>query len=53
MAGENGGHESEPAASEEVILPSVMPDGFADNHQVELETCRRWFASDSGQVAKI
>jgi hypothetical protein len=37
----------------EVILPSVMPDEFADNHAVELEICMRWFSSDAGQVAKI
>src|SRR5579863_6990921 len=37
----------------EVILPSVMPDEFADNHAVELEVCMRWFSSDAGQVAKI
>ncbi|MGA7917520.1 MAG: hypothetical protein WCA00_19965 [Candidatus Acidiferrales bacterium] len=37
----------------EVILPSIMPDEFADNHAVELEVCMRWFSSDAGQVAKI
>jgi hypothetical protein len=37
----------------EVILPSIMPDEFADNHGVELEICMRWFSSDAGQVAKI
>ncbi|MFZ3217724.1 MAG: hypothetical protein WA192_16820 [Candidatus Acidiferrales bacterium] len=37
----------------EVILPSIMPDAFADNHAVELEICMRWFSSDAGQVAKI
>jgi hypothetical protein len=37
----------------ELILPSVMPDEFADNHAVELEICMRWFSSDAGQVAKI
>jgi hypothetical protein len=36
----------------EVILPSVMPNEFADNHAVELEICMRWFSSDAGQVAK-
>jgi hypothetical protein len=41
------------AEGSEVIVPSVLPDEFTDNHQVELATCRRWFASDSGQVAKI
>jgi len=37
----------------EVILPSIMPDEFADNHAVELEFCMRWFSSDAGEVAKI
>jgi hypothetical protein len=37
----------------EVILPSILPDEFADNHAVELEICMRWFSSDAGQVAKI
>src|SRR3984957_936835 len=35
------------------VLPSIMPDEFADNHRVELEACMRWFSSDAGQVAKI
>ncbi|MGA8220949.1 MAG: hypothetical protein WB780_04785 [Candidatus Acidiferrales bacterium] len=37
----------------ETMLPSIMPDEFADNHAVELEICMRWFSSDAGQVAKI
>lgn len=37
----------------ELMLPSVVPDEFADNHAVELEICMRWFSSDAGQVAKI
>jgi hypothetical protein len=37
----------------EIILPSVMPDEFADNHAVELDLCMRWFSSDAGQVAKV
>jgi len=37
----------------ELMLPSVQPDEFADNHAVELEICMRWFSSDAGQVAKI
>jgi hypothetical protein len=37
----------------ELILPSIMPDEFADNHATELEICMRWFPSDAGQVAKI
>ena len=40
-------------AEADVVLPSVLPDEFADNHQVELEICMRWFSSDAGQVAKI
>ena len=36
----------------ESVLPSTVPDEFADNHAVELETCMRWFFSDAGQVAK-
>ncbi|HTU34263.1 MAG TPA: hypothetical protein VMF66_10715 [Candidatus Acidoferrum sp.] len=41
------------ASGIEVMLPSIMPDEFADNHAVELEVCLRWFSSDAGQVAKI
>jgi len=41
------------ATGVELMLPSVLPDEFADNHSVELETCMRWFSSDAGQVAKI
>ena len=37
----------------DTVLPSIMPDEFADNHAVELEICKRWFSSDAGQVAKI
>ncbi|HEY6467023.1 MAG TPA: hypothetical protein VIY69_13580 [Candidatus Acidoferrales bacterium] len=37
----------------EVMLPSIVPDEFADNHAIELEICMRWFSSDAGQVAKI
>jgi hypothetical protein len=37
----------------EIILPSIMPDEFADNHAVELDICMRWFSADAGQVAKI
>jgi hypothetical protein len=40
-------------AAPETVLPSIMPDEFADNHAVELEICMRWFSSDAGQVAKI
>jgi hypothetical protein len=35
------------------VLPTIMPDEFADNHSVELAACMRWFSSDAGQVAKI
>jgi hypothetical protein len=41
------------AGGAETVLPSIVPDEFADNHQVELEICKRWFAADAGQVAKI
>jgi len=37
----------------ELMLPSIIPDEFADNHAAELEICMRWFSSDAGQVAKI
>jgi hypothetical protein len=46
-------HLTGTASEADVILPSVLPDEFADNHQVELEICMRWFSSDAGQVAKI
>ncbi|MGH9730210.1 MAG: hypothetical protein ACRD4A_00815, partial [Candidatus Acidiferrales bacterium] len=35
------------------MLPSIVPDEFADNHAVELDACKRWFSSDAGQIAKI
>ncbi len=35
------------------VLPSLMPDSFADDHKVELETCKQWLNSDSGQAAKL
>jgi hypothetical protein len=41
---ENGGAD---------VLPSIMPDEFTDNHAIELDSCKRWFSSDAGQVAKI
>jgi hypothetical protein len=41
------------ATGVELMLPSIVPDEFADNHAVELATCMRWFSSDAGQVAKI
>jgi hypothetical protein len=43
----------DPATGAESVVPSILPDEFADNHAVELEICMRWFASDAGQVAKI
>jgi hypothetical protein len=44
---------ADPRSAQETILPSIVPDSFADDHAVELETCKRWFSSDAGQVAKI
>jgi hypothetical protein len=44
---------ADPATGKETILPSILVDAFTDNHQVELETCKRWFSSDAGQSAKI
>ncbi|HTS10593.1 MAG TPA: hypothetical protein VMH00_00615 [Candidatus Limnocylindrales bacterium] len=41
------------ASGVEVMLPTILPDEFADNHAVELDICLRWFSSDAGQVAKI
>jgi len=49
----NAAPGSGPSAAVDVVLPSIMPDEFADNHAVELEICMRWFSSDAGQVAKI
>jgi hypothetical protein len=45
--------QTDPQTGQERILPSLVPDAFADNHAIELETCKRWFSSDAGQVAKI
>ena len=47
------GASNDAAPALELILPSIMPDEFADNHATELEICMRWFSSDAGQVAKI
>ncbi len=59
-SGASADSNGEPASSgandfgaTETILPSIVPDEFADNHGVELEICMRWFSSDAGQVAKI
>src|SRR5580698_2880454 len=49
----SGAGESGPGVDADVILPTVIPDEFADNHAVELEICMRWFSSDAGQAAKI
>ncbi len=51
----NGGASADDSlrADSVTMLPSIMPDEFADNHAVELEICMRWFSSDAGQVAKI
>ena len=43
----------DPATGQTVFLPSLVPDKFADNHQVELETCKHWLTSDAGQLAKV
>ncbi len=45
--------ERDPQTGAETMLPSIVPDPFADNHAVELESCKRWFSSDAGQVAKV
>ena len=45
--------ERDPQTGAETLVPSIMPDPFADNHAVELETCKRWFSADAGQVAKV
>ncbi|MHB8541774.1 MAG: hypothetical protein ACYDCD_12670 [Candidatus Acidiferrales bacterium] len=53
--GKNSPAESElqQTGGSERILPSIVPDEFADNHAVELDACKRWFSSDAGQIAKI
>ncbi len=53
MTGEMPVVHRDDATGVELLLPSVVPDEFADNHAVELEICMRWFSSDAGQVAKI
>jgi hypothetical protein len=53
LVGETPVVKRDDASGVEVMLPSIVPDEFADNHAVELETCMRWFSSDAGQVAKI
>jgi hypothetical protein len=53
MAGTAAATGSGAGVDAEIILPSILPDEFADNHAAELEICMRWFSSDAGQVAKI
>ncbi|HEX4074604.1 MAG TPA: hypothetical protein VHX49_04315 [Candidatus Acidoferrales bacterium] len=53
MAGEMPVVQRDDATGVELLLPSIVPDEFADNHAVELEICMRWFSADAGQVAKI
>ncbi|HEX4002304.1 MAG TPA: hypothetical protein VHX36_06620 [Candidatus Acidoferrales bacterium] len=53
MVGEMPVVQRDDATNVELLLPSIVPDEFADNHGVELEICMRWFSSDAGQVAKI
>ncbi|HTV60400.1 MAG TPA: hypothetical protein VMJ93_16125 [Verrucomicrobiae bacterium] len=53
LVGESPVVERNPSTGEESLVPSIVPDEFADNHVVELETCKRWFSSDAGQVAKL
>jgi hypothetical protein len=45
--------QTDPRTGQETVLPSLVPDEFADDHAVELAACKRWFSSDAGQVAKI
>ena len=53
MVGEMPVVHRDNATGVELLLPSIVPDEFADNHAVELEICMRWFSADAGQVAKI
>jgi len=53
MVGETPVVQRDDATGVELLLPTIVPDEFADNHAVELEICMRWFSSDAGQVAKI
>jgi hypothetical protein len=53
MVGEAPVVRRDEASGVELVLPSIMPDEFADNHATELEICMRWFSSDAGQIAKI
>jgi len=53
MVGEMPVVHRDDATGVELLLPTIVPDEFADNHGVELDICMRWFSSDAGQVAKI
>jgi len=53
LVGETPIVKRDDASGVEMMLPSIVPDQFADNHAVELDICMRWFSSDAGQVAKI
>jgi hypothetical protein len=53
MVGESPVVKRDEPSGVELLLPTIVPDEFADNHVVELEICMRWFSSDAGQVAKI
>jgi ribosomal protein L40E len=44
---------TDPATGQLELVPTVLPDGFADDHAVELETCRQWMNSDAGQAARL
>jgi hypothetical protein len=44
---------TDPASGQTILLPSLVPDEFADDHSVELETCKRWLTSDAGQLARL
>ena len=52
MVGEMPVVQRDDTTGVELMLPSIVPDEFADHHGVELEICMRWFSSDAGQVAK-
>jgi hypothetical protein len=53
LLGETPVVKRDDASGVEMMLPSIVPDQFADNHAVELDICMRWFSSDAGQVAKF
>lgn len=43
----------DPTTGRRELIPTVLPDSFADDHAVELETCRQWMTSDAGQAARV